>query len=66
VRDILAVDVPLKRVFEVPTVAEFAASLAGDDGEQARLERSAELYLLVSKLSDEEVETMLAQSERPA
>ena len=64
VRDILAVDVPLKLVFEAPTVAEFAASLAQDSETQARLEHTAEMYLLVNSLSEEEVDAMLAGSER--
>jgi amino acid adenylation domain-containing protein len=66
VRDILDVDVPLKRVFEAPTVAQFSASLAEDGEMQARLERTAELFLLVKGLSDEDVDAMLAGRERTA
>jgi amino acid adenylation domain-containing protein len=64
VRELFGVPVPLPRVFERPTVAEFAAALIEDAGDEERIVETAELILLVEGLTDEEVEELLARAER--
>jgi surfactin family lipopeptide synthetase C len=61
VRDSFDVDVPLRRLFEAPTVAELAAALFEHAAGRAEVERRAELLLAVNELSDDEVEQMLSQ-----
>jgi acyl carrier protein len=60
VRDSFDVDVPLRRLFEAPTVAGLADALLEYATPRVEVERKAELLLAVSELSDEEVEQMLA------
>jgi hypothetical protein len=54
-RDLLGVEVPLARVFEHPTVAGLAQSLAATPD----VERRAAALLRLSELSENEVEAML-------
>jgi acyl carrier protein len=58
-RDSFQMEFPLRRTFEAPTVAKLASALAAESGDAARLERTAELLLRLSQLSDEEVEQEL-------
>ena len=51
---------PLRRMFEEPTVAGLAAVLS-DSGDQRKIERTAELLLKVAQLSDEEAERLLEE-----
>jgi len=52
VREAFQVEVPLRKIFEWPTVAGLAQALLESEGEL--IERTAELLLQVSSLSDEE------------
>jgi amino acid adenylation domain-containing protein len=62
VRESFRVDLPLRRIFETPTVAELAESMLADEVSGARVERTAEILLQVAAMSDDEVETMLGES----
>jgi acyl carrier protein len=55
VRETFEIEVPLRELFERPTVAGLAAALTGDAAARRRVERTAELLLEVSALSEEEV-----------
>ena len=56
VREAFRVEVALRKIFETPTVEGLAQSLLEDEGE--RIERTAELLLQLSSLSDEEAESL--------
>jgi hypothetical protein len=61
VRESLQTGVPLRSLFESPTVAEFARAVGRAAGDDARLETTAKLLLDVARLSDDEVETLLGE-----
>jgi acyl-coenzyme A synthetase/AMP-(fatty) acid ligase/acyl carrier protein len=61
VRGALQVELPLRRLFGSPTVEGLAAAILEDVGERERVERTAELLLKLSNLSDEEVEDLLEE-----
>ena len=61
VRDAFAVELPLRRLFDAPTVAEMAEALGEEASDPAALEQTAQLLLRVAGLSDEAVQTMLAE-----
>ena len=63
VREAFRVEVPVRKIFEEPTVEGLAQALVEDHGE--RVERTAELLLQVSSVSDEEVDSKLAQPAEP-
>jgi amino acid adenylation domain-containing protein len=55
IRDVFQVDVPLHRVFGEPTVAGLAKTLLEDGSRRASVEKTAELVVEMSALSDEQV-----------
>ncbi|PYS97536.1 MAG: non-ribosomal peptide synthetase, partial [Acidobacteria bacterium] len=61
VRGALQVELPLRRLFESPTVEGLAATILEDEGERERVERTAELLLKLSDLSDEEVDDLMEE-----
>ena len=58
-RDTFQVELPLRRLFETPTVARLVAAMLHDAGEQARLEKRATLLLQLAQLSEDEAEALL-------
>jgi acyl carrier protein len=58
--EVFGVEVPLRRLFDSPTVAEFAAALEQAEGGSGRLARTAALYQTVRQLSADEVTQQLA------
>ncbi len=63
VRDAFAIELPVRCIFESPTIAGLASRLAEYAEEPAKITRIAELTLSLSRLSSEEIEQML-QAER--
>jgi acyl carrier protein len=66
VRDVFDVNVPLGRVFEATTVASFAESILTEPQSRLRVEKTAEVLLVVQSMSDEEIERMLIGRSRPS
>jgi amino acid adenylation domain-containing protein len=64
VRQAFEVDLPLRSLFESPTVEGMASSLLHLSTRRAELETRAELLLKVAELSESEVEAMLAQVQK--
>jgi surfactin family lipopeptide synthetase C len=61
IREVFQIEMPLRRIFEEPTVSGLAQALLRDP-EQARIQRMAELLVEFSNLSDEQAEGLLRQS----
>jgi hypothetical protein len=61
IRSILQVDLPLRRLFEATTPAGLASTLMSEPETAIQIAETAELVVMVGKLSDEEVERRLAK-----
>lgn len=59
VRDSLQIELPVRRLFESPTVAELSASILQDSDDRDRIKETADLLLKVVQLSDSDVESLL-------
>lgn len=62
VRELLGIDLPLRRIFEEPAVGVLAAAILSDAPDRLRIERVAELLLHFSQVSDEQADALLAQT----
>ena len=62
VREAFRVELPVRKIFEQPTVEALAQALREDEGEW--IERIAELWLQVSSVSDKDAETELVHPVR--
>ncbi|HKN82930.1 MAG TPA: phosphopantetheine-binding protein, partial [Pyrinomonadaceae bacterium] len=60
VREAFQLELPLRKLFKAPTVAGLAAAILENEADRERVERTAELLLKLAKLSDEEVDELLA------
>jgi acyl-coenzyme A synthetase/AMP-(fatty) acid ligase/acyl carrier protein len=59
VRDLFGTELPLRALFEAPTVAGLAEEMSQDPEQRHRFERTAELLLTLAQLSDDDAEAML-------
>jgi acyl carrier protein len=64
IRNVFHVEIPLRTLFENPTVATLAAQIAPIHGRNAASEKMVEMLADVELLSDDEVEGVLAQQTR--
>jgi hypothetical protein len=53
------VDLPLRRIFEKPTVAGLAVAILSDARDSRRAERTAELLLRFSSVSDQQAAALM-------
>jgi len=65
IRELFAIDLPLKTLFEETTVSGLAHAIL-KEREPKRITRTAELLLQLSELSEEEASRMLHDSDAPA
>ena len=56
-RDAFRVDLPLRRLFDEPTVAGLVEAISQHPGDRMRIEKIAQMLLRLAQLSDDEVET---------
>ena len=59
-RELFGVDLPLRKLFEGPTIRELAVALAAEADTRARVERTAQLLLKIESMSDDQVQRVLS------
>ena len=62
INSLFHVRLPLRAIFEAPTVTGLSALLSALADSPANLEQTAQMILHITQLSDEEVEMMLNES----
>ena len=60
VRETFQVDVPLRTLFDAPTIAAFAAAMVLEPETRPQIERMAEMLVSLNALSEEELEQRLS------
>jgi surfactin family lipopeptide synthetase A len=63
VREAFQLELPLRKLFQAPTVARLATAILEDEGHRERVERTAELLLKLANLSDDEVDDLISHRE---
>jgi acyl carrier protein len=64
IRQLLSVNLPLKKLFEEPTVSGLAEAASRESGDPLRIEHAAELLLQIAEMSEEEAASMLQEPNR--
>lgn len=59
VRNLFQIELPLRDLFETPTIAKLAAKMQQDPGEATRLVRTAEVLLRIAQMSEEEATALV-------
>lgn len=62
IRDALQIELPLRRIFEQPAVEGLAGAILADPQEGRRVERTAELLIHLSSLSDQEAAAFISNN----
>jgi acyl-CoA synthetase (AMP-forming)/AMP-acid ligase II len=60
IREIFQLELPLRTIFEAPTIASLAKEMLKDPGDKSRIEKTAEIMLNVANLSESAVSSMLS------
>lgn len=58
-QEVLDIDIPLQTIFDAPTIAGLAEAIMDDEHNRASVEKTIELLLSVTEMSDETVEALL-------
>ncbi|HEY2914307.1 MAG TPA: phosphopantetheine-binding protein, partial [Candidatus Angelobacter sp.] len=64
IRQLLSVNLPLRKLFEYPTVSGLAEAASRESGDPLRIEHAAELLLQIAEMSEEEAASMLQEPNR--
>ncbi len=61
IREALQVELPLRALYQSPTVEALSATLVSDPEQRLRVEKTAQLLVKLAKLSDQEVDALLSE-----